>query len=258
MCGSCSSLVTTHFAPHFFGGPLVPKELADLIISAILIDTGNLKPSPKGKAEDVDRAAMATLVPLSSFAPTQSFSRSDSILDLGAKFDKLSLQKSSVGHLSPHDLLRRDYKELSTSTGWKLGLSTVPISFNQAFIRSNGPIESHHLLPIQSWLNYCKLDAAFVLTSFTGKDGKKQRELIAFVPSIRTDLIPVIFNNLPSETIALLNLVPWSTNLGDGSITLDDGSARAKLWRQINSKSTRKQVAPALKSILDKLPKSSV
>lgn len=156
--GSCASLVVDHFL-----GPTaqttttttttttstsrltVPQEVANLLLSAILIDTG-LKPLDKGgKASSTDLQSVALLVPFSSFGPLtgseQSSQAKAGASDSGASTTNvasaipnepnsdsdpastrlqllhwhsiLQSRKSSVSHLSGRDLLRRDYKEYS-------------------------------------------------------------------------------------------------------------------------------------------------
>ena len=102
--GSCASLVTSHFARQADAlSPLMPRELADLLIGAILIDTADLRPAPKGKAEDVDRDAMALLVPLSSAADSTSLiaavNSSKARNTLSHRFERLAAAKESVGHV---------------------------------------------------------------------------------------------------------------------------------------------------------------
>ncbi|EST08613.1 DHHA2 [Kalmanozyma brasiliensis GHG001] len=151
--GSCSSMVAELFAEHF--GKSVPadagmREVADLLISAIIIDTDNLRGAPRGKATQADYDAIKTLFPASSFGnpatsdqirqtalsfsplnntqdskgpsidPIQPISPSEDTdsstqsakIVLAPYWQVLSQSKQAVSHLSGRDLLRRDYKEL--------------------------------------------------------------------------------------------------------------------------------------------------
>lgn len=149
--GSCSSLVAELFADRFATAStpdLGLREVADLLISAITIDTDNLRGAPRGKATETDFDAIKTLLPASSFGnphsadkiretalsysplnstwqvasvqPIESISPSTEIdsathsakIILAPFWQILSGSKQAVSHLSGRDLLRRDYKEL--------------------------------------------------------------------------------------------------------------------------------------------------
>ncbi|CBQ69699.1 related to PPX1-exopolyphosphatase [Sporisorium reilianum SRZ2] len=150
--GSCSSLVAELFADRFANASTSDvglREVADLLISAIIIDTDNLRGAPRGKATQTDYDAIKTLFPVSSFgtsttaeqlretafsfsplkndaqqgasvapiepispsAETDSATQSAKII-LAPYWQILSRSKQAVSHLSGRDLLRRDYKEL--------------------------------------------------------------------------------------------------------------------------------------------------
>ncbi|KAL9940069.1 hypothetical protein V8E36_000774 [Tilletia maclaganii] len=76
--GSASSLVAELFQDELIkaasrpAGSVLPKGIADLLISAIVIDTDNLRPAPRGRATARDVLSHALLLPLSSFGPASS------------------------------------------------------------------------------------------------------------------------------------------------------------------------------------------
>ncbi|SNX87671.1 related to PPX1 - exopolyphosphatase [Melanopsichium pennsylvanicum] len=148
--GSCSSMVAELFASDFAKSPstdLGLRQVADLLISAIIIDTDNLRSAPGGKATRADFEAVKLLFPYSSFGnpstsariketalwfsplnrtdhasvepiqainpseDTDSATRSAKII-LAPYWQILSGSKQAVSHLSGRDLLRRDYKQL--------------------------------------------------------------------------------------------------------------------------------------------------
>ncbi|CAD6901214.1 unnamed protein product [Tilletia caries] len=74
--GSASSMIVELFQDELLkaaaagpAGSRIPKAVADLLISAIVIDTDNLRPVPRGRATPRDVLSHAILLPLSSFAP---------------------------------------------------------------------------------------------------------------------------------------------------------------------------------------------
>ncbi|KAN0063477.1 Exopolyphosphatase [Thecaphora frezii] len=147
--GSAASLVAGLYADRL-AAPSgdVPSELADLLLSAIAIDTDNIRPAPRGKATQADFDAVKLLVPLSSFASAEQASQiqamalANSPLNQTADveqaplppptppkedvdpaiaeakrkmrgyYEVLAKSKQMVSHLSGRDLLRRDYKEV--------------------------------------------------------------------------------------------------------------------------------------------------
>ncbi|PWY97116.1 DHH phosphoesterase [Testicularia cyperi] len=149
--GSASSLVASLFAESFAKAPRSDglRQVADLLISAIVIDTDNLRPAPRGKATTTDFEAVKILFPVSSFGspetmaqirqtahdfspfnhtaldatsvePIQPISPSEETdsatqsakIILAPYWQILSQSKMAVSHLSGRDLLRRDYKEV--------------------------------------------------------------------------------------------------------------------------------------------------
>ncbi|KAK0521328.1 Exopolyphosphatase [Tilletia horrida] len=73
--GSAASMIVEVFQDELLktaaqpAGAVIPKAVADLLISAIVIDTDNLRPVPRGRATPRDVLSHAILLPLSSFAP---------------------------------------------------------------------------------------------------------------------------------------------------------------------------------------------
>ena len=122
--GSCATLVTQWFMGE--PSPLTsssesralglvhehPEEasgIAQLLLSAILIDTANLSNT---KVTDIDRAAVEFLVTLLPNFGVAKF------------YDQIRTAKMSIDGMSFRDLLRRDYKEYNSPLG-KLGMSTI-------------------------------------------------------------------------------------------------------------------------------------
>ncbi|BGP02310.1 putative Exopolyphosphatase [Rhodotorula toruloides ATCC 204091] len=256
--GSCSSLVTSHFAssPNFS----VPTPLADLLLSAIMIDT-RLKPTSEGgKATETDVSAVNTLLPFSSFSASTSTtnlsttSTSSSVLDaLKAHNARLSSAKEDVSHLSGYDLLRRDYKEYAEST-FRYGLSTVPLPLSTWLEKFSGSGEKKVeglLEDTRRWMDERKLDLAGILTSYThvkksGQLGKHRRELLVLSRDER--LNQVVFPGLERDKV--LQLEEWKDYKDYGVQEGGKDGEKWKVWQQGNDKATRKQVAPALKALV--------
>ena len=274
--GSCASLVTRHFMPQWRAslsspagkaGSPVPPELATLLLCAILIDTAGLKEGGKATPADYDSAAF--LYPLSTFS-TGDTSASISSTTTPQSLDQVSSQlistKFDVSHLSPHDLLLRDYKEYvlpTTSHSYpslRVGLSTVPQSLKMSLEKESSGWNSY-LQSVDGYMAERNLDVGGVLTTYrTETKGKHKRELVLIVriggaiPDLAAarDVLRSLAEGL--ETSTELALGDWDRkgfgHLQEGD-ALDSEERVAKVWEQGNSKATRKQVAPLLVSCFD-------
>lgn len=157
--GSCASIVAQLYAAaqRASGAPL-ERAVADLLLSALLLDTKNVRRrltqvrmAPSGKATATDAEAYAFLVPRSSFA--QGTPRA--FLDAAQRFggegdaeadevgvspaqahtrawaDALGSVKADVAHLRTPELLARDLKIAAVPVRGAellLGLASVPVS----------------------------------------------------------------------------------------------------------------------------------
>lgn len=271
--GSCSSHIA-HLCPSD-----LPEELANLLLSAIVIDTAGL--AQGGKAIKVDYEAAAFLLPKSSWRDSvPSKQRSQPSESLGGPLEdhkvvkslnsELARRKTEVSHLSGQDLLRRDYKEYSFSTSYlhpakpviKAGLSTVP-----APLETWGNVEKLQT-DAQTWMKQRNLTILGILTTFRGSPKKasakgKHRREMAWI--IRTDadvgdgypaeelnydeLATKLWNGLEAnDEISVKTHKAWS---GKKSKERLGPSLRIKVYKQKNARATRKAVAPLLRAIME-------
>ncbi|GAA5959254.1 hypothetical protein JCM3765_005122 [Sporobolomyces pararoseus] len=284
LVGSCSSLITTHFFQQQQPELEPPKELADLLIKTVLIDT-RLKPVEKnGKATPIDLKAVSLLLPFSSFPRTTTTTTTTTNIGEGKEeevgvFDKVgqdtlsSLKetgefliklKEEVSWMNGRDLLRRDYKEYTTEVegSLKYGLSTVPLGLNVWLDKfekedSDKRLSEGVLKDIRNWMKERELKLCGVLTSYNhlkknGEFGKHRRELLILTNELKFDKV---FEGLELDQV--LQLEEWK--LVDQYGGVDRGGERQggesyerwKVWQQGNTKATRKQVAPVLKDLIN-------
>ncbi|KAL7417954.1 hypothetical protein BDY24DRAFT_373509 [Mrakia frigida] len=280
--GSCASLVTLYFQTHFptnastssLHVPL-PKELATLLLSAIMIDTGGLKAG--GKATEKDIAAVEFLYPLSSLVdptttPVQLNSSSVSIESSGIPSSLTTLTtdllstKRNVSHLSSLDLLSRDYKQYlhplsahllpseSQPITLRVGLATVPIGLVEWLTRPSPSTPwPSFLASLDEFTAQHDLQILGVLTSFkslTGKTGKHKREILIYFPSGTWPGRETVWEEVVQglERSESLNLKKWKD--GEG---LEEGwgGGWGRVWRQGNAEATRKVTAPIMKELLE-------
>ncbi|KAJ7031618.1 exopolyphosphatase [Mycena alexandri] len=262
--GSCSS----HMANIYPTESEMPKELADLLLCAILVDTNGL--ITEGKARPVDYNAAASLIPRSSLRDTihatalSSLSKDSHALfslipEVKQLSDTLDAKKSDVSHLGAWDLLRRDYKEYTFTLRWhpsapsiKAGLATVPVKLKAW--GSGGRLED----AAQRWMAHRKLSVLGVLTSFRdnswGKrgNGKHRREMAWFVrDGTEAQTLPL------DEVAARL----WAGVEANREVKVTrhkkmelagvPSSVRARAYKQGNASATRKVTAPLLRYIME-------
>lgn len=280
--GSCASHVA-HMCP-----PEIPPELATLLLCAILIDTGGLKPG--GKALEVDLAAVAFLIPRSTFAssvstvflsqlsedPKSKEGALHEVKPIKDLTEELGRRKTDLSHLTAWDLLRRDYKEYIHELPWttsnvsiKAGLSTVPVRLD-AWI-TEGRLEREG----QRWMEHRGLSILGVLTSYRdekslGKSGKgKHKREMVWIVRDGVTVSPRDGDASASDTASTpFNVEELATRLWKGLESSQDlkltrknkfdidksgklpPSMHARVYKQGNVDATRKITAPLLKAIL--------
>ncbi|SGY23088.1 BQ5605_C019g08894 [Microbotryum silenes-dioicae] len=262
--GSCTSLVLSYFSPLLPPeyAVSVPTPLADLLLSTIAIDT-SLKPSTNGgKATPKDLAAVQFLLPLSSFrsgSAAPSAVMGPSMTALIARHQVLMKKKIDISSMSGRDLLRRDYKEYQES-GWKYGLSTVPLGL-KAWLEKDKALGRQGWQGIEQdllgWMKERNLSFAGILTSFSeineeNPEGKAvhAREIVLYVGGEGAKverLREVLFTGLQEDQV--LKVEKWKGGAVDG--LKDERGWR--VWSQGNARATRKQVAPVIKGLLARL-----
>ncbi|KGB76864.2 exopolyphosphatase [Cryptococcus deuterogattii R265] len=271
--GSCASLVVKHFQPQWEAsvsrGSPVPPELATLLLSAIVIDTGGLKPG--GKATPVDYDAAAFLYSISTVAAQGGEAGSFSVTSetgrlppsLKVLADTLQEAKSNVSSLTTYELLMRDYKEYEWPTQsrhfptLKVGLSTVPLGLKPWIAKESEGWETL-MNDTEQYMQEGTLDIEGILTTYRSeKKGKHKRQLAIIVRPggvIRdTQEARSVFDRLVAglEASEELQLGEWNK---EEKIKRGDDQRLVKVWVQGNAKATRKQVAPLLKNLVSQLP----
>lgn len=261
--GSAASLVANVLRDGCAAASVaVPRELATLLLCAILVDTGGLKQG--GKAEAADRAAAAFLVPISLREGEDTGAFLTAALheahDVQELSQTLQVKKADVSHLKTRDLLRRDYKEYSLVPSWAsektilVGLSTVPVGL-KAWI----PQDAAFWTATEQWMKDRGLSVLGILTSFRDEEkmnkhgkGKHRREQLFVVREGELEgLAERLFKGLKSNEeldLKKLDLVK------DYEVEGDIGFApehRWKVWKQGNVEATRKITAPVVKAIIE-------
>ncbi|QRV98971.1 hypothetical protein RhiJN_26990 [Ceratobasidium sp. AG-Ba] len=251
--GSCASIVADYYRSRFPTDEAIP-DVASLLLSAIVIDTSGLKTKEDGgKAEDADLIASKFLYPLSRFGSIsttgQASTESKTIPDLS---EVLSDAKLAVSHLPGRDLLRRDYKEYefgSESAGnfARVGLSTVPMGLED-WIERDGATK--FWADQAQWVKERGLTFSATLTTFRSKKKQKhKREMLVVFSSVKDGAVADAPTGLEKK---LYGGIESNEELDAEQMDLEGiEGRRARAWEQKNKKATRKQVAPAIKAIVE-------
>ncbi|QRV98972.1 hypothetical protein RhiJN_26991 [Ceratobasidium sp. AG-Ba] len=250
--GSCASTIVDYYRSWFALDEAI-SDIASLLLCAIVTDTSGLKAKKDGgKAEDTDLIASKFLYPLSRFgsiSPTgKASTESKTIPDLT---EVLLFAKRGVSHLSGRDLLRRDYKEYefgseSTREYTRVGLSTVPMGLED-WIERDGA--KGFWVDQAQWIDERGLTFLGVLTTFRTKKQKHKREILFVFPSAKEEAVKDTLTRLEKK---LYDSIEANKVLDAERMKLEGiKKRRARAWKQKNKKATRKQVAPAIKAIIE-------
>lgn len=234
--GSCASVLTTYFAPRLPPAPPLPPAMADLLLSAVLIDTYNFS-RDAGKAQAADEAARTFLARQSSYPTAEA---------QAALFDELVRAKSDVSALSVPQKLRRDYKLLECDArgggAWRVGTSSTvePLA---ALVRDGSDALFDAL---RTFATERALDVVVVLAGFQDDAGRTHRELLVYAPDARSPF---------GDALAVhhehgVDLAPLAVRGVDAA-----RDAFCAAYTQRDARVTRKQFAPAVRAVCVSLAK---
>jgi len=246
--GSCASLVVNHFRNS---NAWIP-EVATLLLSAMVVDTGGLKAGGKATPTDYEAAQFLHSI----IFPGSALGQEDLEETFNPPMSELLGRKSDVSHLSNRDLLRRDYKQYqytsSNPSSSKLstvsvGLSTVPVDLKEWVPKDPSSISK--------WMEERDLMIHGSLTSFRGfsKKGKmkhKRQQLWLIREDVPEDLVGLFWKSLEaSGDLELEKMKHFEEKLGLNSLGL--GESRVGAYKQGNVQATRKVTAPLVKQTIE-------
>ncbi|KAI1103097.1 DHH phosphoesterase [Jackrogersella minutella] len=249
-CGSCMSLTVEHcqqvwetLSQGDDASREVNAQLALLALAPILVDTTNLGNKDKTTPHDTRAVAVAESR-ISSAARTSSSSSSssaDRAYDRAGFFADVAALKEDLSHLSPRDVLRKDYKEWAEGSA-RLGTSSVPQSF-AALVRKAGG-EGALARVLEGWGAERGVDVSVVLTTCK-EGGSFQRELLVWVRG-GEGLVTAVKRFVEGEGGERLGLRAW----GEGGLDEDVEGSWRRCWVQGTLEYSRKQIAPMLREVL--------
>ncbi|WFD44141.1 exopolyphosphatase [Malassezia psittaci] len=235
--GSCSSILTTHFASKLSKDCVVPTALADLLLSALLIDTDNFSETV-GRAKEVDQAARAFLAPRSNYVSSEAQSK---------YYQEISQAQRDISNLSIAHKLKRDYKQFElpgqNNTTWRIGASSTvePIKV----LAEHGTIL---LQELAAFANERQLDVLVILAAFRDEQQNNHREVLIYSSNPDTQFASTLANTHDYQ----VDLVP----LHQPGLDNVCKEQLCKAYTQRDPNVTRKQFAPALRQVCAQLSKS--
>jgi len=235
MVGSASSLVGNIISIETEKHEPIPRGLADLLLSAIAIDTNGLK---KGKAKKADRNAAQSL-----FA--RSTSRHKDLKPFMKSLAKdLKKAQSQLQNLTVGQMFSRDYKGdvmYNSTIPVNVGYANIPEVLDDLIERSKNGTMQGLVAETREWIAANKVDVLITMTKAKDKKGNKIRELILIVEpgtNLDEDMAERIYHTIRDEvaTDTQLSLKPWRAE--------KDWGRWRFAWKQIGSGTGRKAIRP--------------
>ncbi|KAK0486051.1 exopolyphosphatase [Armillaria novae-zelandiae] len=123
---------------------------ADTADPRVVTPAGSCSSLPGGKAVQADRDAVLHLLPSARLELPPSFSsaNTDGLHDIPSIISlstMLATKKADVSHLSPRDLLRRDYKEYTFTLHWHPDKPILPLQLKDWGTESQAYMQSREL-----------------------------------------------------------------------------------------------------------------
>ncbi|KAF9184802.1 hypothetical protein BGZ51_002689 [Haplosporangium sp. Z 767] len=212
------------------------KQVARMLLGAVLIDTINLNPDYK-RVTPLDLAVTKEILPYTGWDNTDGI------------FDKIDEARRDTTHLSWYDLLRKDYKEW-TVTKYESGGQSVKVGFSsvsglmEKYVKRDGVDTIHK--GIKAWSKTNNLDLLVVMLSddLGEHQGGYQRQVILNPITDKVDGFPDQFETLDEPKLERIKTVDTK------SFTKEGGRA----YRQHNTAASRKQLWPMVRKLLTEPP----
>ncbi|PIA17285.1 DHH phosphoesterase [Coemansia reversa NRRL 1564] len=266
--GSCTTLVAAKLralAIAASSSDLISAPLAKMLLAPILLDTSNMNPAAS-RATDKDIEYASWLVPQVQWAWPSTSTTTVNWQNENSDSDQLSLSlnvhstdelyrtldklKGDVSHLSSYDLLRKDYKQWDVKdaggNNWTVGISSISYRLRK-WLKRDGRDNIEDA--VAKWVEYQNLDLALVMTHGKAKEEKGG-------PKIYGRDLTVVFSSTSttpeSRRMVLAGLLA-ADSLELRSYFNSDAATDAFIhfYSQTRTTSSRKQVFPAIKSVIE-------
>ncbi|ROW05400.1 hypothetical protein VSDG_00567 [Cytospora chrysosperma] len=237
--GSCMSLVVEYCRDAWEslstsgsneeGDADVEAQLARVALGPIVIDTNNLK--SKAKTTDTD-------IKVVEFLEAKTGEEKH---DRKKYFKELSKLKEDISQFSYRDNFRKDFKSW-TEAGLVLGTSSVPQGFR--YMLDTIGDKDTMLSELRKFAEDKNLDIACIMTSSAKDDGVFKRNLLVWALNEKAVKAVEKFVEMQRETLGLEKFHHMDLDGGDGKQEV------RYAWNQHETKNSRKQLAPMLRSAM--------
>ncbi|KAJ1960356.1 hypothetical protein IWQ62_004264 [Dispira parvispora] len=236
-------------------------NLANMLLAPILKDTSNMKEG--GKVRPMDRTAAAliyTAYPATEGELPAKSAQTTEVVDMETRkeayfkawYDDISRAEECLDALSTEDLLKKDFKEWVMG-GYKVGISYVTMPFSKWLDRDG----------LEAWEDTFKAYAAnfdlFMIMTMNSDNGT--RELLVYTPELTTERVLTDTNHDKFRDFSQVLIALEAADKLKLKISQDEPFSKVTpmltkgyvVYDQLVSESSRKQVQPVVKDILEKL-----
>ncbi|KAF3912881.1 Exopolyphosphatase [Arthrobotrys entomopaga] len=236
--GSCVSLVTNYFRnaypTHWESIPApMHSEIARFALAPILIDTANLT---------------SKVTPIDVVQVTELLERIGDGFDRGEFYRGLQEAKRDLSGLSVNGLLRKDYKQWGGDNGVTLGVSAITRSLAWVVKKAGGVGAFKDEL--EGYAKEKGVDVAVVMTTDSDSKSGFRRDLLIWGLNDRTKSFAQQFEESAKDKFELGRWPDEEDGMDEGVEEVVEGM---KAWTQSSLDLSRKQVAPVLRDVANKL-----
>ena len=239
-CGSCITLVLEFCKDAWDGiardnhkeAEVWNRELAQVALGPILIDTSNLENKAETTPTDVD--AIEYLESWVKSDPDSKYNRDD-------YYRVISEAKQDIGNLSVPDMLRKDYKEYGDDKrALNLGITSTVRSMSFLIDEAGG--KEKFLETVKGFASERDLSILSLMTK-SNAGGKFERELFVWASDEQGVAAAKKFEANATKT---LGLKEWE----NGFLDIDEEKHWQRCWWQERVENSRKQVAPLMRTAI--------
>ncbi|ROW14034.1 hypothetical protein VPNG_04064 [Cytospora leucostoma] len=209
---------------------VLDAQVARVALGPILVDTNNLKSKAKTTETDIEVVEFLD----AKVGENEKYDRKK-------YFKKLEKLKEDISQFSYRDNFRKDFKSW-TEDGLVLGTSSVPQGFK--YMLDTIGDKKTLLSELRKFAEDKNLDIACVMTSSAKDNGVFKRNLLVWALNEKAVKAVEKFLEAQSETLGLEKFHHEDLDGGDGKHEV------RYAWNQHQTKNSRKQLAPMLRSAM--------
>ncbi|KAL9653365.1 hypothetical protein ABK040_002001 [Willaertia magna] len=227
LIGSTCTLISSQLSDEFLSEE---KEISELLLGTILLDTMNLDPKFK-KVTPKDEEQAKRLINILNYSKEQQ----DNL------FNALFTERFDVSNLNSYDLLRSDYKD------WKMGNTMVGISTAKRSLEDWYEKDQNLIQSFEHFYQNKSLDILYIMFAYSDKENNFKRQLGVYTK--QKELFEKSIEYLEQQCKEELNLTPITTTTTVTTTLLKEKKKEDEyltFYQQHNIASSRKVLQPLL------------